>query len=732
MVLLSTRGFGRTTLRYRYPDIDRCPLGHPIDDVTVRCPNCGQFVLLMPSAYRRGRVAFLVRGMIIVLAAVSNLLLFSYTHEVSPLYWFLLLGVVHLYATVFTRGAALGSAAWFLSAVTVISVSWAAVHGRVPTAGTGGGLARAALLILPVAGWLLVTVYMFLLGRQALTRIVIASSYFLACASLTLGFWGVWLFYVENGLVSSTIYWIAAGVGLLLPVLCILLLFTLPGRIDIDRQRWLLGLSSFALIVLAANLILVEPFVKAVSFILGEFIPRLVGAGPLNNITTDWLGGANWRAAVTSMMLLVAVALVVVRATLEASSREAGTRLTERAVSAELGTYGVVVASSSLAEALTQERVDNVVADPASPANQAYEAASFAAGYLGEIALLIFSNILTTFRQALYAVMPPVAFSLLGMLMVLVLGKLGEYLRHGPFLDAVSLWGMLVTVLAAAVMLSAIAFDFAPTQNQPAWRRLRLLGIPLAVVAAGSLLVSLGYFLISLASWALLPLLMPSSVAGLFTGNLYVVNLAISTVALVLLGGLFSANAAWVRQGRTRVRHPFFGIPAAGILVTLAVGAVLFGASPIRTTFISVTGPYSATTQSELRARVPAALAETCEPDYLLVPGQLASVACQYGDTEISYHAFATSDALSHAYQATLHARGIDVGSGSCMDRWPAESQYSNAGPTGRVACYVDRHGAWLLWTDQTTLGIALRSDANSNALFAAWLVGTFSLRPQS
>jgi hypothetical protein len=46
------------------------------------------------------------------------------------------------------------------------------------------------------------------------------------------------------------------------------------------------------------------------------------------------------------------------------------------------------------------------------------------------------------------------------------------------------------------------------------------------------------------------------------------------------------------------------------------------------------------------------------------------------------------------------------------------------------VACYVDRRGAWLLWTDGETLGIAYRSDGRVGALYSSWSFGAFSLRP--
>ena len=73
--------------------------------------------------------------------------------------------------------------------------------------------------------------------------------------------------------------------------------------------------------------------------------------------------------------------------------------------------------------------------------------------------------------------------------------------------------------------------------------------------------------------------------------------------------------------------------------------------------------------------------------------------------------------------------RGVTTATGTCAERWPAEQSYASAAGTGRVACYVDRRGAWLLWTDGATLGIAHRSDGRSDLLYASWSSGAYALR---
>jgi hypothetical protein len=742
---LAVNGLGqrlRQALIQPFTGIDQCPARHPIDGVTLVCPKCGRFVLFLPGIFRGShRYRSRIHGMIILVAAVISFVLFRYTDMVWPLYWFLLLGIVHTYATVFTRGAALGSAAWFLATTTVVSGVWAVARGHLHPSGTVGVLISATLRLVPFVAWLLVTAYMFTLGRRSISKIKTASSYFLGAATLTLGFWGIWLYYLENGLVTPTVYAVAVAVGLAMPALCILLLFILPVGENWDRRPWWLSLGALTLVALATNLILVEPLVEVLGFILGQFFPRLVGVSPLYEITTDWLGGQYWRAVVSSAMLLVAATLVVVRATQEAARREAGDIDESTSGPIDGQDDGSTVPSNEKSAALTMadDALTGVVID---------------ARYLGEIALLVLANIYDTLRRAFFAVLPSVAFSLLSMLTIIVLGKLGEYLRHGPFLSGIALWGMVVTVLVSVIVLCGIAFDFSPSQEQATSPQPRL-GVPFVLIASGTVLTSLAYFLVSFASGALLPILWPPNVepVTLFSGDVYFVNLAISIATLVLLACLFAISevverrrqaaaarkpvpvepqAAAAQPRPSRLASRVFGIPAAAVLVTVAGASVYFGAAPTLSAVDFVTGPYSAADSQALTNRLPAQLAAACGRDYLLVQGQTASAACRDGDgTEVSYHTFDTAAELDRWYRETSRMRGVPAGTGSCDGQWPAEQAYTGSVGSGRVACYVDRRGAWLLWTDNGMLGIALRSDGRWSALYSAWAAGTFSLRPR-
>jgi len=511
-------------------------------------------------------------------------------------------------------------------------------------------------------------------------------------------------------------------------------------------------------VVLAANLILIEPLVTAVGYLLGQFFPRMIGAAPLTDISVGWLGGHDWRALVTSAMLLVAVSLIAVKATQEAS------RVAARSASGPAAVFGprsgpAEIADSPAGQVITGEVVTAQESSSAlTPMNQitvaldrnetlgqqALAEASFGGRYLGAIAYLFVANVLETVYRAFRAVLPSVAFSVLSMLIVLVLGKIGEYARHGPFLNAVSLWGMVLTIPAGVVVLCAIAFDFSPAPERgPANRavangetsnRRRIPGVPLVVIASGAVLTSLGYFLASLASWALAPLLWPDAFRpfALFSGDLYYANLAIATVTLVLLAALYAISRPdedGNQSSKVRPAGQFFNISAAVIFVAVAGAGVYLGAAPIRSTLDFATGPYSPAAEQALRSRLPVDLAGRCTRDYLLVPGQSASVDCRgAGAIEVSYHAFDSTADVDHWYRQTLRARDVATGVGACGQQWPAENSYSNSDGGGRVACYVDRRGAWMLWTDNATLGIAFRSDGQVRPLFADWSAGAFWL----
>jgi hypothetical protein len=251
------------------------------------------------------------------------------------------------------------------------------------------------------------------------------------------------------------------------------------------------------------------------------------------------------------------------------------------------------------------------------------------------------------------------------------------------------------------------------------------------VLVAGALLATVGYFLVSVASWALLPMVWPADrPAPMLSRNLYAVNLAASTAVLGVLAILYAIGRVF-RGDRRRSRLPgrVFSVPAAVVLLAVAAVAVALAVGPIGSTVASATSRHSPAAEQGLRQRLPAALAARCQPDHLLVPGQLASLDCRDGVTDVSFHAFSNSHDLDRVYRSALSARGVTVGTGSCERQWPGENSYVGPDGGGRMACYVDERGAWMLWAGDLVLGIAFRRDGQPEALYSSWSDGTLRLR---
>ncbi len=680
----------------RSPVLDKCPRGHDIHDIAIRCPNedCDEFILFLPDIYQDKKLRTLVQGISVVLATVLAFFVFRSTHVIWPLYLFLMIGIVHLYAAIFTRGAALKSTMWLLSGVAVIISAWALLHTVMEVTIDLGNATRPTITVLPIVVWLAITAWMFILSyKRALVAIQTASSYFLAAATFTLGYWGVWVFYLENGLITRHIYEIAMGVGLLLPLLCISFLFLLPTRHNRGMREWLMSIAALTTVVFATYLIVIEPLMTALGFVLGEFFPRILGLAPLDDITTQWLGGRQWRSVVTSALLLIAAAVVVVQSALEAWEKEAqrpGKAPPSQQTQNQFTTGSTPVAAmltpatavSSLAgpprgapaigevggDRTTTESEESGL-DPLHEAQAAavdvYKETFLIARVLGRTGLAIADNLWQTVRRALNIVLPVVAFTFLSMLLVLVLGKVNEYVVHGPFLAAASLWGMTLTILVAVVVLCGVAFDFAPARpfgRTDAWRRRRIFGAPLVVIAAASLLGSLCYFLVSLASAALLPVIWSnSSVRTLaILSDPYLTNLAISVAALALLAGLYALGNVRRLRGRPDWPRRYFNISAAAVVMSLAIASLYLGIGPIRATAALTAHPYQPSAEQSLLRHPPPFLASSCRRDNILVVGQIASIRCDAdkGSTTVSFHRFNSMDRLSRSYEESTRARG--------------------------------------------------------------------------
>jgi hypothetical protein len=713
---------------------DKCPNGHEIQDVGIQCTTCRDFILFTPEVYETRRVASLTYASVILLSTMAALVLSRFTTQNWPLYAFLVLGVVLLYTTLFSRGETLGVAAWILGGVGVIWLMaelGTRVFGlRLSLGSRSGTIELLAALVV----WTLATVFMHYIGStKTLYSIHTGGSYFITAGTFTLGFWGVWLVLLENGLGTRTAFQVAIGVGLFLPLICVAFLFGKRSRELRLGQNRRLDLATLWLVVVAAYLILIEPLIHALAFALGRFLPQLIGVPTLADVTVDWLGGPNWRALITSGLLLIAATLVAVHSAIEVTEArkhdgapsDKATPVHERPkVPQPPLTEGEEV------EAEFEEFAEAAVAAAVVAATQA----RFAGGFFGALAIAFARNVIATFQRLINVVLPIFVFSILGLLITLALGVYRDYGLHGAFFNAVSLWGLAISVMALVVLLCGISFEFAPSREKRQRR-----GRPLFEAGAAAMLAGLVYFLLSLASLALLPMWFTERQGGggqfsaLAPGGIYFANLAISVGALAVLAllnlGLFRRFA-----DKKGFRVTFYGVSTASVLVLIAASALYFGFQPIRAAATVASVIHSPSAESRVRSLVPAAPSGTCTPDRLLLSGYEAGVRCQVSEVsgEVSYHAFASSDDLNHWYQQAIAARGIRADSGKCGSTLPADNPYSRAGRSGRLACYVDRAGAWLVWTDDGSkvMSIAHSGSIGPDRLFAAWMSG--ALDPQA
>jgi hypothetical protein len=767
--------------------LDKCPNDHDIRQMKIRCPepDCGRFILFSSEIYRERRATTFTQASVLILSTVAALLAFRFTSQVWPLYLFLMLGVVLLYATIFTRGGALAGAAWILACTVAGWLVWQTsdyLFGRTLTLGP---TTNPAFLIGPLLAWLLFTAYMYYMGsKRTLKAVKTAGTYFLTAGTFTFGFWGIWLLLVESDLTTSTLLRIAVGLGLLLPLVGVGFLVWANPKSPTASADGRLNMLALWLVVVATYLILIEPLIRALSFVLGQFFPLALGRRPLPDVTVDWLGGPGWRAVLTSALLLVAATLVAVHSAIEVIAEEGGpTVVTKPATTASMPAAATSAdpdqegADSDSDEESVDVSAEFVLAAEAigETASQTLWNTAFIGRLIGRIGLRFLKNVLRTASRVFNVVLPVVVFSVLSMLVVLVLSEFRAYQLHGPFFSAISIWGAALTVLVLVVILCGAAYELAPSVPRdsrvvdPATGRPRWRSRSLVETGAASLLAGLLYFLVSLVSVALLPLwfyLRDSSVGleALAPGPIFFVNLSLSMGALGLLivpnlrmvrfrrrssrvtatnakapprpnrptapqPGAVTKRTLEKRADKPTARRSRF-VYAGAVLVSLTAAALAFGFPPIRVGATYAMTPADASAAQRIDGLLPAAVRTGCVRDGLMLTGYLAGRSCHDDPTnaDVSYHLFTSDERLSEWYGQAVVNRDLPLASGRCGSA-AAEGQYAHGSSHGRVACYADRSGSWLIWTEEGVhlLGIAHRVDGRPADLFAAWEAGALS-----
>jgi hypothetical protein len=739
------------------PLLDVCPEGHILRQVGIRCPEpgCGRFILLSPTVYEENRARLFGHGLLLVLATLVAFALFNVTNEIWPLYLFLGLGITFLYATVFSRGGALGHAAWFLAVVVGAWLVWDSSRGA-----HGIESAHARVIAVPLVSiviWLVCTVFVYYLGSRNVSAIRDTGRYLVSAAALTFGFWGVWAILLENDAIAAGSYKIAIGLGLALPLVCTAFLYAPPTRRELGSTRasrhsrrthgmreWRLNLAAVSLVISAACLIAIDPLTRAVSVMLGWYFPRALGLPPLNQATVGWRLAAQPRASITTLLLLLAVALVAVHSAMQVMVRtgrrpspqlaeigEDTTRLLAREKAGERSN------KSDHAEREEEPTLrDLPITDPPTATGWAIADATTISAFIGELGWTFLSNMLGLTLRVVTVFVPVIAFSVLSVLMMLGLGELHTYRAQGPFLPIMCLWGLAMAILVATMVLSGVAFQFAP------YRTVRTAGAPLLEVGAVALLGGLAYLLVSLASLGLLsarwlPLGRDgTSLATLAPGPLYFTNLAISAGTLGLVVLLYMTARLRRFRDRQEVREKYLNASTVVLVLALVAAALYYVVDPIRTAVTFGSSGYDASAEDSLRSLLPTSLVRTCRRDRLLLTGYRAGLSCRTGPgvIDVSYHLFATADQLDSWYAATLGSRGVTDNTGQCGQTSMAEHPYTSGHSSGRVACYLDPARSWIIWTDTAlrVLGIAQAPTGRAGELFASWSSSDLKPRPPS
>lgn len=499
--------------------------------------------------------------------------LFRATGALLPAYAAVAIGIVHLYAIAFSRGAALSSAAFWLGGVAAGWGAWALATGQLTGSSNRGVVAerlasdhassRAALLAIAMA--IVGVLSGIRLGRRVIRPGIRheVGSYFLAAGSFVFGLWGVWIALIQARWATQGVYDVTIGAALAVPM-ALLVLAKPPAR----RRK--LGATPVPLWlgVAALYVFLWRPLARAYGYVLGVLIPHLVGWPELPvERPARWSATVSDRAPWAAAVLLVAALIILLASSLTRTlnglrwptpmfyTRQLE-RLRERRRRAPKGLAGSGARLSVSIERLAV-RVTLL----------AYRVGAVAAlagkRFIADAVTMLREAGATIVNAARFIVAPFAAFSLLALAALLLLRRLQAHLAQGD--DSVrALWGQTATFGVLIVLLCAAALGLSPTV------RSRYIGLATELTAVVGIFAYGAAFGASLGFFALVWLIdraLPNRPAPswLQPGTLFWFSL-ISTAACVALLVLVGAR-----------------LPTVGTLVMLAlvavIGAVL-GARP--------------------------------------------------------------------------------------------------------------------------------------------------------
>ncbi|MDQ3706954.1 MAG: hypothetical protein M3437_17375 [Chloroflexota bacterium] len=494
------------------------------------------------------------------------------------------LGILHLYAVIYSRGAALTSATVAFAIVTFMWGVWVILDWRVQSEGEASIL-RATwealkqntsnrLPIIALLVWVIGVVWAVWLGhKKSMGPIRLASSYFLGMGACVFGLWGVWALLIQSDHIRGDAFQFMLVMALVIPValLMVLLWRKKPsGPAGQVLATWFFPIMAYLLVF--------EIFVRIAEFSLGRFLPKILGFSPLNTPGLSWMGGIlQWRGLILSLMVAGIVISLSVLSSAEAIVGFRATRLPTLRRRAQHGTHNPSVSIGDLAEGI------------ADFVGSLGHLISNAAAFVGVVAMRFAQNLREAVLNALpylrklvkYVLAPAAAFSVLSVLIIVVLSLFSDYERGILEGDPKALWGAVLIVLVLVLALCAASFGFAPARS--AFE-------VFSVTKAATFIAIILYFVVSTASAAFFLvwiglLSLKVDFVGVRPGPIYWLNLiAVVSVATALAftvqpeslqKWLFSKMpnyASW----RRRMQVAFLIIPCA-IGVAMGAGVVLQG-----------------------------------------------------------------------------------------------------------------------------------------------------------
>ncbi|MEA2572960.1 MAG: hypothetical protein QOH93_258 [Chloroflexia bacterium] len=463
----------------------------PYSEADLLCGNCGKFLIDL----KRGALT------IFLLTALISLILFRLSDSIWPMYLLLILGILHLYAVIFSRGEALLRATAAFVVVTTLwglwlLIGWLLASGRFPSAWEG---LRARLsdffslwgFVLVVGGWLGGTLWAVSLGRnKAIPQIKVASSYFLGTGAFIFGLWATWAILLENSQVRIWLFQLVVALSLLAPLIALMVLLRRqpPDAANQIRKGEVVALW---LLLTGAYLFTTDALTRLVQFGLGKLLPNILGIVATDQLSMIGLFDAlKWRNPVSgtlagiAVISLVGTSIAKTMGEFRASKREP---------------IDMMRASINSRVALSRNEVERFILRIPGVAVDLLEITANVGEIVGQVAwqfiVLAWETLVRSFsyilRMLRYLVIPVLSFSLISVLVILILTTLRRYQLVPIFYNPAVLWAAALTVLIIILVLCGAAFGFAPSAQS----KFVFAGTYIAATLGSAI-----YFIVSLAS----------------------------------------------------------------------------------------------------------------------------------------------------------------------------------------------------------------------------------------